>query len=149
LTVLAAAGSIGGREAGDDMPELSVVNYTRLLQRLKFNLDGARSVIESGEYGSAEELEALKVYIKELVEAVRKFQIAKEIYDKEKLTSEDIYKAMSITCYGDLGYCCGLSKGCPWRDACRQALHIDDETYLKIKQNVIWQMLEATTNHPK
>jgi hypothetical protein len=124
------------------MPELTLMNYTQLLQRLKFNLDGAKSAIESGEYESVEELEGLNAYIKGLIDAIRKFQIAKELYDKDTLTNEDIYKAMSITCYGNLGYCCGLAKECLWRDACRQVLHIDDKTYVEIKENVIWQMLE-------
>ena len=131
------------------MPEINLTNYTQLLQRLKFNLEGAKSAIESGEHKSAEELEALKAYINGLVDTVRKLQIAKEVHDKETLTNEDIYKAMSITCYGNLGYCCGLSKECPWRDTCRQALRIDDKTYVEIKENVIWQLLERAGKRGK
>ena len=48
---------------------------------------------------------------------------------------------MSITCFGDIGYCCGLTKACVWRDACRQALRIDDETYIAVKEAVIRHML--------
>jgi hypothetical protein len=29
-----------------------------------------------------------------------------------------------------------------WRDACRQALRIDDETYVEVKEAVIRHMLE-------
>lgn len=149
LTDMYLTGTIGIREAGEKMPEMSLKNYTALLQRLKFNLEGARSAIESGECKSAEELEALKTYVSGLVDTVRKYQIAKEVYDKETLTKEDIYKAMSITCYGNLGYCCGLSKDCPWRDACRQALRIDDQTYVDIKENLIWQLMERASNREK
>jgi len=131
------------------MSEMTLMNYTQLLQRLKFNMEGAKSAIESGEYKSAEELDALKAYIDGLVDTVRKFQIAKEVYEKEVRTNEDIFKAMSITCYGNLGYCCGLSKECPWRDACRQALRIDDKAYVDIKENVIWQLLERANKRRK
>lgn len=131
------------------MPETTLMNYTQLLQRLKFNLEGAKSAIESGECKTAEELDALKSYIDGLVDTVRKFQIAKEVYEKVVRTKEDVFKAMSITCYGNLGYCCGLSKQCSWRDACRQALRIDDRTYIEIKDNTIWQLLECADNKKK
>lgn len=50
---------------------------------------------------------------------------------------------MSITCYENIGYCCGLSKPCIWRDSCRQVLGIDDETYVQVKkEDEIW-LIEA------
>jgi len=59
-----------------------------------------------------------------------------------KVTKEDVLNAMSITCYGNLAYCCGLEKACPWRDMARAALRIDDETF-KSKENWIWNILKA------
>lgn len=123
------------------MREDTLSDYTRLLQRLKFNIDAARSAIESGEYQSPAELEALQVYVRGLIDSVSKYQVAKEVFEKETLTDDDVRKAMSITCYGDLAYCCGLTKECPWRDACLQALRIDHDTYADVKKGLIRELL--------
>jgi len=65
----------------------------------------------------------------------------KEIEQKARKTKADVKKAMSVTCYKNIGYCCGLAKDCIMRDSCRQALGIDDETYIKVKEKVIWEMI--------
>lgn len=51
-------------------------------------------------------------------------------------------KAMGVTCYKNIGYCCGLAKDCIMRDCCRQALGIDDDTYVRVKEKLIWEMLK-------
>ncbi len=124
------------------MLKVTLVNFDQMIKRLQFNLQSANSVIELREYKSTEELAALESYINELKETVRKLEIAKEVAQKEMPTEDDVYRAMSITCYENIGYCCGLTKDCLWRDSCRQALGIDDETYVDIKKSVIWQLLE-------
>lgn len=124
------------------MAELALVNFDQLIKRLQFNLGSAKSAIELGEYKSTEELEALEGYVRELEDTIRKLEIAKEVAHKEMPTEDDIHHLMSITCYGDIGYCCGLTKDCLWRDSCRQALGIDDKTYVDVKKTVIWQLLE-------
>ncbi|MEM2155769.1 MAG: zinc-ribbon domain-containing protein [Candidatus Jordarchaeales archaeon] len=43
-------------------------------------------------------------------------------------------KAMAITCYGSLAYCCGLEKNCATRDEALRLLGLSDEDYLKIKK---------------
>ena len=72
---------------------------------------------------------------------VTKLESLKEIDQKVKRTKTDVKKAMSITCYKNIGYCCGLAKDCIMRDSCRQALEIDDETYVRVKEKVIWEMV--------
>jgi predicted metal-binding transcription factor (methanogenesis marker protein 9) len=68
---------------------------------------------------------------------------------KKTLTLQDVLDAQSVTCYHDLSYCCGIrregypGKDCPWRDAARAALHIDDKLYVE-KEVVVWQLLAAT-----
>ncbi len=126
------------------MAELAHVNFDRLIKRLQFNLQSAMSAVESGEYKSTEGLEALESYINELKETIRKLGIAKEVAQKVMPTDEDICRVMGITCYGNIGYCCGLAKECLWRDSCRQSLGIDDKNYVDIKESVIWQLLERT-----
>lgn len=65
----------------------------------------------------------------------------KEIERKITKTKADVKKAMSVTFYKNIGYCCGLAKDCIMRDSCRQALGVDDETYIKAKEKVVWEML--------
>jgi len=43
-------------------------------------------------------------------------------------------KAMAITCYGSLAYCCGLEKKCTIRDEALRLLGLSEEDYLKIKK---------------
>jgi len=131
------------------MAELALVNLDQIIKRLQFNLEGAKVALEPqpgeskpGESRSPEDLEVLRKYVHEMEDTVRKLEIAKEIAQKETPTDEDIHRLMGITCYGNLGYCCGLAKECIWRDSCRQALGIDDDTYANIKEAVIWQLLK-------
>ena len=131
------------------MQGLALVNFDQVIKRLQFNLESAKSAIELREYKSTEELEALESYINELKDTIRKLAIAKEVAQKEMPTDEDIHQVMGITCYGNIGYCCGLAKDCLWRDSCRQALGIDDKTYVDIKEAVIWQLLERANKISK
>jgi predicted metal-binding transcription factor (methanogenesis marker protein 9) len=64
------------------------------------------------------------------------------VASKTVLTLQDVEDAQAITCFG-LAYCCGLGKNCPWRDAARAALHINDNLYIQ-KEVVVWQLLAAT-----
>lgn len=72
------------------------------------------------------------------------------VAEKKTLTEQDVLDAQSVTCYGNLAYCCGIKregqpgKDCPWRDAARAALHIDDKLYVQ-KEVVVWQLLAATS----
>lgn len=43
-------------------------------------------------------------------------------------------KAMAITCYGSLAYCCGLEKKCAIRDEALRLLGLSEDDYLKIKR---------------
>lgn len=104
----------------------TIVDFDRLIQKMEKNLKRVKS---------QERREELEDYIQRL-------RLSKEVAEKELLTEEDIKKAMSVTCYENIGYCCGLSKPCIWRDSCRQALGIDDETYVEVKEAVIWEILE-------
>ena len=128
------------------MAELALVNFDQLIKRLRFNLESAKSALEPQpeESKSSEDLEALRKYVHDMEDTVRKLEIANEVAQKEMPTDEDIRRVMGITCYGNIGYCCGLAKECIWRDSCRQALGIDDETYASIKEAVIWQLLKRS-----
>jgi hypothetical protein len=118
-----------------------LLNFDQMIGRLKFNLEGARSAIEHGECQDPQDYESLRDYADKIEESIHKLEVARQISQKNRLDEEDVGKAMSITCFGDIGYCCGLTKACVWRDACRQALRIDDETYVEVKEAVIRHML--------
>jgi predicted metal-binding transcription factor (methanogenesis marker protein 9) len=120
----------------------ALLNFDQMIDRLKFNLESARSAIEHGECQDPQDCEALRDYADKIEESIHKLEVARQISQKGRLDEEDVGKAMSITCFGDIGYCCGLTKACVWRDACRQALRIDDETYIAVKEAVIRHMLE-------
>ena len=53
-----------------------------------------------------------------------------------KFTETQIKEVLSITCYGNLAYCCGLQKNCIRRNTALQILHIDPEDYVK-KEKVV------------
>lgn len=71
-----------------------LVSFDQLIGKLRKNLKRAKST---------EKREQLEDYI-------QKLKICQEVAEKEILTEEDVTKAMSVTCYGNIGYCCGLEK---------------------------------------
>ena len=79
---------------------------------------------------------------RKLSKLLSKFEFLQQIEQKSRRTKNDVKKAMSITCYKSIAYCCGLAKDCIIRDGCRQALGVDDETYVEVKERMIWQMLK-------
>ena len=119
----------------------ALLNFDQMIGRLKFNLEGARSAIEHGECQDPQDYESLRDYADKIEESIHKLEVARQISQKNRLDEEDIGRAMSITCFGNIGYCCGLNEACVWRDACRQALRIDDGTYIAVKEAVIRHML--------
>ncbi|RSN72460.1 hypothetical protein [Candidatus Methanodesulfokora washburnensis] len=70
----------------------------------------------------------------------------KEIVAKKnnggKLTEKEIREAMAITCYGNIAYCCGVSKQCPFRDAALTVLGIDLNTYRRMKEEMMQEILK-------
>jgi predicted metal-binding transcription factor (methanogenesis marker protein 9) len=104
----------------------NLVDFDQLIAKLQKNLKRAKST------GKREQLE----------DYIRKLEICQQISEKEMVTEEDVTKAMSVTCYQNIGYCCGLEKPCLWRDSCRQALGIDDEVYVEVKEAVVWEILQ-------
>jgi len=108
------------------MEKLDVMNFDEVILELK-------------EVISEEEDDKERRRLQRLV---TKLEALREIEQKARKTKTDVKKAMSITCYKNIGYCCGLAKDCIMRDSCRQVLDIDDETYMRVKEKVIWEMIE-------
>jgi len=104
---------------------MEVIDFNQLLKKLKGSLKRTK-MLERRE---------------QLTDFIQKLEMLKEIDQKEMLDEEDINRAMSVTCYENIGYCCGLTRPCLWRDSCRQALGIDDEAYVEVKEEVVWEIL--------
>ena len=79
--------------------------------------------------------------LKQLVEKVL------PVYEKTKkgepLTLDDLINAMSLTCFGNIMYCCAASKPCPWRDSALSALGIDEATYTRMKRLYLFPFLKS------
>lgn len=92
-----------------------------------------REILEDLErFLSSEEVsEELRKRIEEKMRVAREncIPIAKKRERGEMLTLEDVEKAMEITCWLNIAYCCGLYKKCPWRDIALAALGIEKEEY--------------------
>jgi len=59
----------------------------------------------------------------------------------ERLTEAEAREAMAITCYGNIAYCCGIQKKCPFRDVALRALGITLKEYRKKKEEKLWDIL--------
>jgi len=53
---------------------------------------------------------------------------------KKKFTDSELEKIQSITCFHGLGFCCGLSKPCYFRDAALHILGISKEQFKREKE---------------
>ena len=107
------------------MRKLGIMNFDEVILELK------EAISEEADEKEQHRLQRL----------ASKLESLKEIDRKVRKTKADVKKAMSVTCYKNIGYCCGLAKNCIMRDSCRQALGIDDETYVNAKEKLIWEML--------
>ena len=109
------------------MPELNLIDFPQVVSELK------SIIAEEPDRRERRSMEKL----------LSKLELLRKIEGKTSKAETDIKKAMSITCYGSLAYCCGLAKECFMRDGCRQALGIDDETYVGVKERMVREMLRT------
>jgi len=78
-------------------------------------------------------------------ETIRKIEMLKELEGKNEFTEADIKQVMSVTCFGSPAYCCGLEKGCFWRNSVLQVLRISKGEYRMLKD----EFTEAIVNFVK
>jgi len=53
--------------------------------------------------------------------------------DRKPSTKEEIKEVMSMTCFDNIAYCCGIKKDCFWRDLVLLILRIDKKEFKKAK----------------
>jgi len=58
-----------------------------------------------------------------------------------------IEKAMALTCYGSLAYCCSLDKRCINRDRALELLGLTHEDYRKLKEEFHKRIIEYAKGH--
>ncbi|MHA1721532.1 MAG: zinc ribbon domain-containing protein [Candidatus Baldrarchaeia archaeon] len=58
-----------------------------------------------------------------------------------------IEKAMALTCYGSLAYCCSLDKRCINRDKALELLGLTHEDYQKLKEEFHKRIIEYAKGH--
>jgi predicted metal-binding transcription factor (methanogenesis marker protein 9) len=105
------------------MAEGQIGSITKLLQ-----------AFEEHNLKKAEESKGLH----EKIDIIRKFK------DREPPFTDDERKTiLSLTCYNHLGYCCGLQKGCPFRDAALGIFKITAREYGNAKNNCQMQLLKG------
>ena len=62
----------------------------------------------------------------------------------EELTREEVERAMSVTCWKHLAYCCSTKKKCGYRDMVLRALGLTKRDYSKYKkacEGLLWLIL--------
>jgi predicted metal-binding transcription factor (methanogenesis marker protein 9) len=79
------------------------------------------------------------------VEAIRKesdnnsqsFELTIKVLDKysgrTSFSEDELKEILSLICYENLGFCCGINKYCPSRDAVLEILGIDKGAYQEAK----------------
>ena len=83
----------------------------------------------------AKQLEKLVIDIRQRAESEAEFytaimNVVKEILEGKRPLEDIIH----ICCYGNLGYCCGLEKDCPFRNLVLEVLGIDKDEYKELKE---------------
>ena len=85
-----------------------------------------------------EELKRLEEYYREKIDEMDARWNQERLYIETLISTlmyaekpEDI---MKITCFGNIGYCCGLEKDCPMRNIVMEILNIPEEEYKEIKE---------------
>jgi predicted metal-binding transcription factor (methanogenesis marker protein 9) len=76
---------------------------------------------------------------KEIKDIQKKINLLKNFKEGKNLLKSDI---LSLVCYNDLSYCCGLKKTCIWRDSALNMFGITAKEYVDAKDKCQAQLLD-------
>ena len=87
--------------------------------------------------------------IKEAVLLIADSSVKSDLSEKLKIMervegltkTERVKEAQKLTCWGNMAYCCAVSKGCPWLLATLKACGISHNKYTSIKEGLDWYTL--------
>ena len=94
---------------------------------------------------------AIEEYRQVVEEAITSAEVAKKKFDQlidlqrikvkrlkgERLTDDEIQRAMNLLCWNSYAGCCAPEKGCPWNIAVSDALGIDYEELYEEKKKAV------------
>ena len=67
-------------------------------------------------------------------ELLRKAMILAKYKKRAPRNKKELDELFSVTCFGNIGYCCGLEKPCVWRNGVLNILRIPREDYKRKKE---------------
>ena len=76
-------------------------------------------------------------------------KIKKGRLNGERLSEDDVQRALNLLCYNDFAGCCDPSKGCPWNNAVSDALGIDYEKLYEEKRETVRKYLNLYPSKDK
>jgi len=85
------------------------------------------------------EAEAAEKKLDQLVELQK---IKNKRLNGERLTDDDIQRAMNLLCWGNFAGCCSPMKVCPWNNAVSDTLGIDYKELYEAKRNLMREELK-------
>jgi len=98
------------------------------------------------EYGKI--VEAKEAEVQDSKERLQLLKVLQAIKEKrlrgEKLTEDDIRKAMEVTCFNSIAHCCKYTKGCPWFFSACDALGLNPKEVSLWKEETTWKWLKET-----
>lgn len=89
-------------------------------------------------YKSSKEEEAAEMQGK--IDIMEKYMNRKPPY-----TKQETQEILSLCCYNNVGYCCGLQKGCVWRDTVLNIFAINPDEYVAAKINCQNELIGGKT----
>lgn len=82
-------------------------------------------------------IEELENSVEEERKDIEAYRYLKKLSEADKISKNQIDKAMEVTCYGHLAGCCGPEKGCPMQLSVCEALRLDPEELFQFKKDTV------------
>ncbi len=105
-------------------------------------MEELRRLVERLEGQERERREEVEKALNEYREKLKTVEDFAKIAEPKR---EDVERLFSVLCFGNLGYCCGLEKPCPFRDAVLEALRISPETYRRMKEDFGFRLAKLSS----
>lgn len=93
-------------------------------------IDEYRQVVE-------EQIVSAEAAKKKLDQLIELQKIKNKRLKGERLTNDEIHRAMNLLCWNSYAGCCSPAKSCPWNNAVSDALGIDYEELYEAKRKAV------------
>jgi len=68
---------------------------------------------------------------------IEAYRYLKKLSEADKISEDQVDKAMEVTCYGHFAGCCGPEKGCPTQLSVCEALGLDPVELFQVKKDAV------------